>query len=139
MNQFFDPYADLQRQLDQMRAQTVPQMQPQGFSAGEKTNIIWAQGIEGAKGTKIQNGASVIMLDSENEDTMYIKYADPAGLCKMRTFRFKEVQTPSGGSGQYVTREDVKNIILEMMGKAADNDEVISGDCWVKDEPCAGK
>ena len=62
MNQFFDPYADLQRQLDQMRAQTVPQMQPQGFSAGEKTNIIWAQGIEGAKGTKIQNGASVINM-----------------------------------------------------------------------------
>ncbi|MBR3019557.1 MAG: hypothetical protein IKH57_21175 [Clostridia bacterium] len=135
MNPYFDPYADLQRQLDQIRGQSMPQMQAPIFETAEKTNVVWVQGIEGAKGTKIQHGASVIMLDSENEDTMYIKYSDPAGLCKMKTFKFKEVDPPASGNGQYVTREDVRNIILEMMGKADDDDKVVSGDCWIKDAP----
>ena len=125
----YDPYADLQRQLDQMRQQVNAQPI---FEPAAGTNLIWVQGIEGAKGKQIQHGASVILLDSENEDTMYIKYSDPAGLCKMKTFRFEEITPPKKEDSQYVTREDVRGIILEMMGRAKD-DEVISGDCWIKD------
>ena len=129
----------LQRQLDQMRQQTMPTVQQPVFDQGTAGNIVWVQGIEGAKGRQIARDASVIMLDSENENTMYIKYSDPAGLCKMKTFRFEEVSPPARDESQFVTREDVKSIILEMMGQEAKHDEVISGDCWVQDEEPARK
>lgn len=130
-----DALAAMQKQLDQMRMQSMPQpMQRPVFETMTGTNIIWVQGIEGAKAKQIQPGANVILLDSENEDTMYIKYSDPAGLCKMKTFHFEEITPPTKeDNSQYVTRDDVKNIILEMMGKVDNNDQVISGDCWIKD------
>ena len=117
-----DPYSSIQKQLDQMRTQTsigVP-----------NSNIIWVQGIEGAKGYQIPNRSNIIMLDSENEDTMYIVSSDEVGMRKMRMFHFTEIEIKQPGQvdmDQYATKEDVRNIILEMFGKGDSDDQAVSG------------
>ena len=131
-----DPLQAMQKQLDQMRSQA---------SVGlPNTNIVWVQGIEGAKGYQIPNRANILLLDSENEDTMYIVSADDVGMRKMRMFHFTEVEVKQPGQvdmDKYATKDDVRNIILEMLSakEAATNDEVIQGPCYVTDTPPAPK
>lgn len=121
MYNFQDPYSAMQKQLDQMRTQT-----PVGLPSG---NIVWVQGIEGAKGYQIPARSNIIMLDSENEDTMYIVSSDEVGMRKMRMFHFSEVEIKQPGAvdmTQYATKEDVRNIILEMFGKGEADDKTVS-------------
>lgn len=117
-----DPYTAMQKQLDQMRTQS-----PVGIP---NSNIIWVQGVEGAKGYQVPNKSNILMLDSENEDTMYIVSSDEVGMRKMRMFRFSEVEIKQPGQvdmSQYATKDDVRNIILEMFGKEDTHDEAVSG------------
>ena len=39
-------------------------------------NILWVNGIEGAKAWQLNPSSMVILLDSENEGKMYIKVSD---------------------------------------------------------------
>lgn len=114
-------FASMQRQLEQLQTQTG---QP-------GSNIIWVQGIEGAKGYQVPNRTNILMLDSENEDTMYIVSSDEVGMRKMRKFRFQEEEIKQPGqvdTTQFVTRDDVKNIIMEMFGTGGEkHDEAVSG------------
>lgn len=121
----------MQRQLDQMRQQMVQQpMQPviptvrSPPAAG--TNILWCVGPEGAKGTQTQPNSHVLMLDSENEGIFYIKSSDEVGMCKMRKFRYTE-EPMDAGQDKPLTKEDVRQIILEVLGREAGHDETVSG------------
>ena len=109
-------YDNLQRQLEQLRNTQLFRQAP-GF--GQPTsNLIWVQGVEGAKGYQVPNMSNTILLDSENENTMYIVSSDEVGMRKMRVFRFEEVEVKPQASvdmSQYCTKEDVKTIILEML------------------------
>ena len=133
----------LQRQLDQMRQQMAQQpmaqpVAPTVRSPPVDTNIVWAVGPEGAKGTQIKPDANVLMLDSENEGIFYIKSSDSVGMCKMRKFRYNE-EPMENKQDKPLTREDVQQIILEMLGKDK-HDETVSGTCWVKDaDPAPGQ
>lgn len=81
-------------------------------------NIIWVQGIEGAKAQQIKPGVTLLLLDSEN-DQFYIKACDQYGIClPIKTFKFEEVvatpaviQAPT--AAQYVTREELTEILKE--------------------------
>ena len=81
-------------------------------------NIIWVQGIEGAKAQQIKPGVTLLLLDSEN-DQFYIKACDQYGIClPIKTFKFEEVvaapavaQAPA--AAQYVTREELIEILKE--------------------------
>ena len=116
MNMYgYDAFSNIQKQLEQMRGYGQP-----------STNIVWVQGPEGAKGYQVPNKANILMLDSENENTMYIVSSDEVGMRKMRTFKFEETEVKQPEAAQYCTRDDVKAIILEMMGKGEKNDAVIS-------------
>lgn len=121
-------YASMQRQLEQLQSQT--QIGQPG------TNIVWVQGVEGAKGYQIPNKSNILVLDSENEDTMYIISSDEVGMRKMRKFRFHEEEIKQPGqvdTTQFVTREDVKSIIMEMFGTKEDShDETVQGTGTVK-------
>ena len=103
-----NPLENMQRQLEQIR---TPLGQP-------TSNIIWVQGVEGAKGYQLPAKANMLVMDSENENTMYIISSDEVGMRKMRVFKFEEIEqkpaTPADMS-QYVTKDDVRNIILEML------------------------
>lgn len=125
----------MQRQIDNMRQQMAqnPFGQPAApvvrSPPAEESNIVWAEGLEGAKAFRLNPNAKALLLDSENEGVFYIKTCDSVGMCKMRKFRFTEepMETPQEREARYVTREDVQQIILEMLGKAGNNDQTVSG------------
>ena len=85
-------------------------------------NLIWVQGIEGAKAWQLPPNSMIIMLDSETEGKMYIKVSDNIGISTLRIFNYVE-EIPTGSVtvnkdldlSQYVTKEEVKNIIKEIM------------------------
>ena len=115
-----NPLENMQRQLEQIR---TPLGQP-------TSNIIWVQGVEGAKGYQLPAKANMLVMDSENENTMYIISSDEVGMRKMRVFKFEEIEqkhaTPADMS-QYATKDDVRSIILEMLGEVKGNDASVSG------------
>lgn len=87
-------------------------------------NIIWVQGIEGAKAWQLSPNSMAILLDSEVEGKMYIKVSDNIGMSSLRIFNFVE-ETKSSltnvvSNGQdldlsaYVTKEELANIIKEL-------------------------
>ena len=89
-------------------------------------NIIWVQGIEGAKAQQIQPNTSLLLLDSES-DHFYMKVCDQYGIClPLRTFKFEEeipvAQTAAMASAaapeidmsQYVTKAELENLIKEL-------------------------
>lgn len=93
-------------------------------------NINWVQGLEGAKAYQIYPNSSVILMDSENDNTMYIKTSDHLGISKIRTFKYEEVEEVQKN---YVTREEV----LEML-KGVNNEQTISRDDRSKNESSRG-
>lgn len=93
-------------------------------------NINWVQGLEGAKAYQIYPNSSVILMDSENDNTMYIKTSDHLGISKIRTFKYEEVEEVQKN---YVTREEV----LEML-KGVNNEQAISRDDRSKNESSRG-
>lgn len=93
-------------------------------------NINWVQGLEGAKAYQIYPNSSVILMDSENDNTMYIKTSDHLGISKIRTFKYEEVEEVQKN---YVTREEV----LEML-KGVNNEQTIPGVDKSKNESSRG-
>ena len=93
-------------------------------------NINWVQGLEGARAYQIYPNSSVILMDSENDNTMYIKTSDHLGISKIRTFKYEEVEEVQKN---YVTREEV----LEML-KGVNNEQTISRDDRSKNESSRG-
>lgn len=79
-----------------------------GASAGNP--MMWVQGEAGAKAFMVAPGNTVVLWDSE-ENVIYIKSADPAGMPYMRIFDYTERNSaPRIGAAQpnpqYVTREE---------------------------------
>ena len=82
-------------------------------------NIVWVQGIEGAKAWQLNPNSMIILLDSEQEGKMYIKVSDNIGLSTLRIFNYvEEVSTPSNTSNidlsQYVTKEELATLVKEL-------------------------
>lgn len=110
-------------------------------------NIVWVQGIEGAKAWQLNPNSMIILLDSEQEGKMYIKVSDNIGLSTLRIFNYvEEVQTPSNTSNsnvdlsQYVTKEELATLVKEL----ARNEQSISttaggGSTAANDLASAGK
>ena len=77
------------------------------------------------------NNSKLVILDSENEGIMYIATTDDVGMKKIRQFRYEEVEVKQPGQidmTQYATKEDVRNIILEMFGEKGDShDKTVQG------------
>lgn len=81
-------------------------------------NIVWVQGIEGAKAWQLSPNSMVILLDSEVENKMYIKVSDNIGMCTLRVFNYVE-ETPSTNNNldlsQYVTKDELSTLIKEIL------------------------
>lgn len=93
-------------------------------------NIIWVQGIEGAKAWQLSPNSMVILLDSEIEGKMYIKVSDNIGMCSLRIFDYVE-ELPSTNVtnnndldlSQYVKKDELASLIKEVIG----SEQSISG------------
>ena len=103
-------------------------------------NIVWVQGIEGAKAWQLNPNSMIILLDSETEGKMYIKVSDNIGMSTLRIFNYVE-ELPSSSStsnitinndldlSQFVTKEELKNLIKEYI----DNEQPVSATVPAKD------
>ena len=91
-------------------------------------NLIWVQGIEGAKAWQLAPNSMVILLDSEAEGKMYIKVSDNIGMSSLRIFNYVEevpvtnvVDNNNTGAdieidlSQYVRKDELSNMIKEII------------------------
>lgn len=72
------------------------------------TNIQYVQGEAGAKGFPLQNGFTMLLMDSE-EPKFYIKQTDSVGIPTMKKYRFEEIVEPEPEKIEYVTKADFDN------------------------------
>ena len=108
----------------------LPQQRPYFTtpSVGASTptnNLVWVQGIEGAKAWQLSPNSMVILLDSETEGKMYIKVSDNIGMCTLRIFNYtEELQSNSSNVtinqdlylSQYVRKDELTSLIKETIG-----------------------
>lgn len=91
-------------------------------------NIIWVQGIEGAKAWQLNPNSMVILLDSEVEGKMYIKVSDNIGMCSLRIFDYTEVVQPTTVDknvtinkdldlSEYVKKDELNTLIKEALSE----------------------
>ena len=117
----FQPYP-YQDQLNQLR--TANPMPMQGFqmpmSRPDQNGLNWVQGEAGAKSWYITPGATVLLMDSENQ-RFYLKSADMNGVPAMRTFEYSEVgaQKPQEApqAANFVTVESFNEFRDEVLKK----------------------
>ena len=113
--------------LNQM-ANYVPRNQVSSYfnpaTSTSTNNIIWVQGIEGAKAWQLSPNSMAILLDSEAEGKMYIKVSDNIGMSSLRIFNYVE-ELPSANKNttnnmdlsQYVTRDEIKDLVKELLNE----------------------
>ena len=87
-------------------------------------NIVWVQGIEGAKAWQLNPNSMVILLDSETEGKMYIKVSDNIGMSSLRIFNYTE-EVPTAPTqatnnegldlSNYVTKDELINLVKEVL------------------------
>ena len=84
-------------------------------------NLIWVQGIEGAKAWQLAPNSMAILLDSEAEGKMYIKVSDNIGMSSLRVFNYTETTVSNATTNQdldlsqYVKKDELSNLIKEIL------------------------
>jgi hypothetical protein len=125
----FQPYP-YQDQLNQLRntPMAMPNSVPMpGFqnpmARPDPSGLNWVQGEAGAKSWFIAPGATVLLMDSENQ-RFYLKSADMNGVPAMRTFEYSEVgvQKPQEVPQQinFVTVEEFNGFRKDVLKKLED-------------------
>lgn len=101
---------------------------PATGASASTNNIVWVQGIEGAKAWQLAPNSMVILLDSEAEGKMYIKVSDNIGMSSLRIFNYTEELQRSNPSenvtinndldlSQYVKRDEIIDMIKEVLNE----------------------
>ena len=106
-----------------------------------KNSINWVQGIEGAKAFTLMPKENVILMDSEVNDTFYIKICDDIGRCTLRVFKYhEEVEAPAPAPAdlsEYVKKTELEALLNEMLGGAT-NEPTVSA-AKPKQQPSTAK
>lgn len=82
-------------------------------------SINWVQGVEGAKAYNLLPTESVVLMDSESDDTFFIKLCDNIGRCTLRTFKYTEVTEKMSNNidlSEYVKKSDLAGYVNELLG-----------------------
>lgn len=99
--------------------QQLPMQQNQ-YSSRSNGSIIWVQGNEGAKAFQMYPNTNAILMDSESNNTFYIKECDSIGRCSLHIFNYSEVtdqlNKPNIDMSQYVTKPELEKLLNEMLG-----------------------
>jgi hypothetical protein len=88
-------------------------------------NIVWVQGIEGAKAWQLNPNSMVILLDSEIEGKMYIKVSDNIGMSSLRIFSYvEELPTTNNVTtnnnldlSEYVKKDELGILLKEILNE----------------------
>lgn len=107
---------------NQMRPQfSSPYYNPTSGVSTPTNNILWVNGIEGAKAWQLAPNSMAILLDSEVEGKMYIKVSDNIGISQLRIFNYVE-ELPSTkvtnndlDLSQYVKKDELGILIKELL------------------------
>ena len=94
-------------------------------------NLLWVQGLEGAKALMLPPNSKIICLDSEIENRMYIKVADELGATKLRKFQTTEIldeEKPSNNLADYVRKDELQKLLTELIPQ---REEVVVNDTTV--------
>lgn len=101
---------------------------PYGNVRTSTNSINWVQGIEGAKAFTLMPKENVILMDSESNDTFFIKICDDIGRCTLRKFKYQEETTESQPVTQdlseYVKKSELQDLLNEMLGGKANEPTV---------------
>lgn len=92
---------------------------PQQYQQNQQNGIVWVQGIEGAKAYPVASGASVLLMDSE-ENVFYIKSTDQSGMpSPLRIFDYAErkEEAQKVDTSQFITRDEFEQKISELKRK----------------------
>ena len=100
------------------------------YNSQMNNNLIWVQGIEGAKALMLPPNAKIICLDSEIENRAYIKIADELGATKLRKFELHEIteEEPSRDLSDYVRKDELQTLIQDLINtreEVAVNESII--------------
>lgn len=90
----------------------------------QSNGIVWTQGIEGAKAYQLPANSNVLLMDSENDGIFYIKVSDNIGMCTLRVFKYEEIKNTQPDISQFVTRDELTQILEEMRGDVKDEQSV---------------
>ena len=97
---------------------------PASAQSASTNNIVWVQGIEGAKAWQLNPNSMVILLDSEVEGKMYIKVSDNIGMCSLRIFDYTEVAQPSNVTvnkdldlSAFVRKDELSSLLKEILNE----------------------
>lgn len=109
------------------RNQFASYFNPTSTGASASTNnIVWVQGIEGAKAWQLTPNSMVILLDSEAEGKMYIKVSDNIGMCSLRIFNYVEEMPTTNNNvtinenldlSQYVKKDELGILLKEILNE----------------------
>lgn len=98
---------------------------PATGASASTNNIVWVQGIEGAKAWQLTPNSMVILLDSEAEGKMYIKVSDNIGMSSLRIFNYTEELVKNNSEtvtinndldlSQYVKKDELIGMIKEVL------------------------
>lgn len=99
---------------------------PTSGASASTNNIVWVQGIEGAKAWQLNPNSMVILLDSEVEGKMYIKVSDNIGMSSLRIFNYVEELPTTNNNvtinndldlSQYVKKDELGNLLKELLNE----------------------
>lgn len=104
-------------------------MQNQYYPRMNGPQILWVQGIEGAKAYQLAPNSNVQLLDSENDGIFYIKTSDNIGMCNLRVFKYEEITEQKSNTiptdlSDYVRKDELESLINSMLGGKSDEQTV---------------
>ena len=121
------PYQDQLNQLRNAPLQMPVQSYPMQARA-DQTGLNWVQGEAGAKSWIVTPGATVLLMDSENQ-RFYLKSADMNGVPAMRVFEYQEMgaakETKTDAVAAFVTVEDFNKFRADVLKKLEDLSEPV--------------
>jgi hypothetical protein len=113
MNNYYNPYTSY-----------YPSQQSSALQQPRTNEFAWVQGEAGAKAFIVPPGMTCWLMDSESP-TFYMKTTDVNGMPQpLRIFDFKERTESIKQEQPYVTREEMKAYIDELLKKGEVNESI---------------
>ena len=114
MNSYYNPYMSY-----------YPSQQSSALQQPRTNEFAWVQGEAGAKAFIVPPGMTCWLMDSESP-TFYMKTTDVNGMPQpLRIFDFKERTETVKQEQPYVTREEMKAYIDELLKKGEGNESIV--------------
>lgn len=114
MNNYYNPYTSY-----------YPSQQSSALQQPRTNEFAWVQGEAGAKAFIVPPGMTCWLMDSESP-TFYMKTTDVNGMPQpLRIFDFKERTESIKQEQPYVTREEMKAYIDELLKKGEVNESIV--------------